>query len=90
MKKASEDSLLKEAQALKDMPNSEINYDDIPQGIIFKSSERGRFYRPKKQPVTIRLDADILEWFKRNSKKYQTAINRVLREYVENTVRKTA
>jgi uncharacterized protein (DUF4415 family) len=32
--------------------------------------------------VTIRLDADLLEWFKRREPKYQTAVNRVLREYM--------
>jgi uncharacterized protein (DUF4415 family) len=42
----------------------------------------GRFYRPKKQPVTIRLDADVVQWFKAREPSYQTALNRVLREYM--------
>lgn len=45
---------------------------------------RPELYRPLKTPVTIRLDADVLDWFKRNSggRGYQTEINRVLRLFV--------
>ena len=45
---------------------------------------RGEFYRPVKQPVTIRLDADVLSWFKQHAdgRGYQTEINRVLRTHV--------
>jgi len=37
-------------------------------------------YRPVKKPVTLRLDADVLAWFKRRGRGYQTRINRALRE----------
>jgi len=37
-------------------------------------------YRPVKKPVTVRLDADILGWFQRDGRGYQTRINRALRE----------
>lgn len=47
-----------------------------------RSGERGRFYRPVKKPVTIRLDTDVVAWFKSHGKKYQTAINKALREYI--------
>ncbi len=44
---------------------------------------RGGFYRPVKRPVTMRLDADVLEWFRsRHPDGYQTRINAVLREYI--------
>jgi len=36
-------------------------------------------YRPIKKPVTLRLDADILSWFKTQGRGYQTRINRALR-----------
>ena len=36
-------------------------------------------YRPIKRPVTLRLDADILSWFKAQGRGYQTRINRALR-----------
>ena len=38
---------------------------------------------PGKQPVTIRIDTDVLEWFKLQGKGYQTRINRLLRSYME-------
>ena len=42
-----------------------------------------------KEPTSIRLDADVLNWFKGSGKGYQTRINAVLRSYVE-TQRKAA
>jgi len=36
-------------------------------------------YRPVKKPVTVRLDADILAWFQRDGRGYQTRINQALR-----------
>jgi uncharacterized protein (DUF4415 family) len=44
---------------------------------------RGAFYRPVKKPVSLRLDADIVDWFQRQGTGYQTRINAVLRDYVE-------
>jgi uncharacterized protein (DUF4415 family) len=37
-------------------------------------------YRPVKKPVTLRLDADILAWFQRGGRGYQTRINKALRQ----------
>jgi len=42
-------------------------------------SEVGSLYRPIKKPVTLRLDADVLAWFKKKGRGYQTRMNRVLR-----------
>jgi len=42
--------------------------------------EIGRLYRPIKKPVTLRLDADVLAWFKKQGRGYQTRINRALRK----------
>jgi uncharacterized protein (DUF4415 family) len=42
-------------------------------------AEIGRLYKPIKRPVTLRLDADVLAWFKKPGRGYQTRINRVLR-----------
>src|SRR5215472_11587275 len=41
------------------------------------------FYRPLKKPVTLRLDADVLAWFKKDGKRYQTRINGALRRVME-------
>jgi len=37
------------------------------------------FYKPIKKPVTLRLDADVLDWLKKQGRGYQTRINRALR-----------
>lgn len=38
---------------------------------------------PRKAAVSLRLDADVLEWFKARGAGYQTRINAVLRAYME-------
>jgi uncharacterized protein (DUF4415 family) len=43
----------------------------------------GRFYRPKKTSVTIRLDTDVVAWLKSSGEGYQTRINRYLRELMQ-------
>jgi uncharacterized protein (DUF4415 family) len=40
-------------------------------------------YRPLKRPVTLRLDADVLAWFKKDGRRYQTRINSALRKVME-------
>ena len=43
-------------------------------------AEVGRFYKPIKRPITLRLDADVLAWFKKQGPGYQTRINLALRK----------
>jgi uncharacterized protein (DUF4415 family) len=43
----------------------------------------GKFYRPIKRPVTIRVDADVLAWLKRQGRGYQTRINKLLPDAME-------
>jgi uncharacterized protein (DUF4415 family) len=63
-----------------------IRTDLIPEGDAdWSQAKRGLFYRPVKQQITLRLDADLIDWFKTHpvlDEGYQTSINRVLREYV--------
>ena len=71
--------------ALADKPDSEINTDDIPEALDWSNAKRGLFYRPVKQQITLRLDSDVVAWFRERApggRGYQTAINSVLREYV--------
>jgi uncharacterized protein (DUF4415 family) len=68
--------------ALEARTEADIDTADIPEILDWRGSERGRFYRPVKQIVTIRLDADVLAWFKSRERKYQTAVNRALRQYM--------
>jgi len=74
-----------EIDALAALPDDQINTDDIPEVRDWSDAKRGVLYRPVKQQITLRLDADLLEWFKAHHAKdegYQTSINRALREYV--------
>lgn len=63
------------------MKDEEIDYSDIPKLGPEFFKEAIWWPGPKKQ-ITLRLDPDILRFFKRR-KRYQTTINAVLRKYVE-------
>jgi uncharacterized protein (DUF4415 family) len=72
-------------KALAALPDDQINTDDIPEVLDWSGAKRGLFYRPIKHQITLRLDADLIDWFKMHHPQdegYQTSINRVLREYV--------
>ena len=75
-----------ELRALEALEDKDIDTSDIPEitGDRWLLARKGNLYRPVKQPVTIRLDADIIEWFKErsNGRGYQTEINTALRRYV--------
>jgi uncharacterized protein (DUF4415 family) len=72
----------REIQALAAMPESKIDTSDIPElpPGAWKNAVRGKWYRPIKQSVSIRLDADVLAWLKAKGSGYQTKVNRFLRE----------
>ncbi|MGC9128254.1 MAG: BrnA antitoxin family protein [Acidithiobacillus sp.] len=65
------------------LQDSEIDYDDIPDlGPEFWAQaqvvDHGR-----KKPITIRVDQDVLEWFKSRGGRYQVLMNQVLRQYMK-------
>ena len=70
-----------ELKALGSMPDDAIDTSDIPEVVDWTGARRGLFYRPIKKQLTLRLDADVVAWFKRKGGGYQTRINRALREY---------
>ncbi|MFZ0312368.1 MAG: BrnA antitoxin family protein [Candidatus Korobacteraceae bacterium] len=71
----------RELQKLAKRPDSEIDCSDIPEIRELPSDAViGRFYRPKKTSVTIRLDSDVLAWLKALGEGYQTRINDYLRQ----------
>ena len=75
-------------ERLKTMRDEDIDYSDIPKitpemfakGVVKKG---GVFIRRVKQPVTLRVEAEVLEWFKARGKGYQTEMNAVLEAYVK-------
>ena len=72
-----------EIRALARMKSSEINLSDIPERTDWEGAVVGKFYRPIKKPLTIRIDADVLAWLKSQGKGYQTRLNSLLREAME-------
>ncbi len=72
-----------EIKTLASMPDEAIETSDIPETTDWSKAIVGKYYRPVKKQVTLRLDADMLEWFKIRGGKYQTQINQVLRRYME-------
>ncbi len=63
-------------------PERKIDTSDIPElpPDAWKHAVRGRFYRPLKEAVSLRLDADVLAWLKKDGAGYQTRVNQMLRE----------
>lgn len=72
-----------EIPALKRMKEREIDTTDIPATADWSKAMVGKFYRPIKKPLTIRLDADVIHWLKRRGRGYQTRINAILRSAME-------
>jgi uncharacterized protein (DUF4415 family) len=82
------DKQRRELQRLADRPDSQIDFSDAPEGKPRASDiQVGRFYRPIKQLVSLRVDADVLDWFRRRGKKYQTYMNEVLRREMQTNAR---
>jgi uncharacterized protein (DUF4415 family) len=79
-----------ELDRLAAMPDDTIDLSDMPEVTDWSGWTRGKFYRPVKQQLTLRLDADLVHWFKTHAKGggYQTRINQALRDYVEARARK--
>ncbi len=73
---------------MKDV-NQRAKYDDfeLEDNYDFSDGIRGRFYKPKKIPISMRLDNDILIFLKKQASEkkiaYQTLINNLLRDYMQ-------
>jgi uncharacterized protein (DUF4415 family) len=64
------------------MKDGDIDYSEIPeQGKDF--FEEAVFWPGNKQQITLRLDPDVLMFFKEQGRGYQTTINAVLRKYMQ-------
>lgn len=76
------------------MPESTIDTDDIPEASRqnMKQGYRGPQFRPIKAPITIRLDTDVIAWFKENAEngRYQSAMNQALRDFMIKAKEKSA
>ena len=82
MKKSDSKTKLKSDPGRIDaMSDEDIDYSDIPEldDDFFKNAT----FVPAKQLVTMRLDADVVSWLKRNGRGYQTRANKILRSVME-------
>ena len=74
-------------QRLTNMKDEEIDVSDIPE-ITPELWKDAKVVIPEgKKAVSIRLDEDVLRWFKKNGRGYQTHINAVLRSYMDSNHR---
>jgi uncharacterized protein (DUF4415 family) len=74
-------------------PEANIDTSDIPEVTDWSGAVRGGLFRPRKEAITIRLDADVLAWFKDHAeggRGYQSEINRALRQHVANQEKRRA
>lgn len=71
--------------AISAMRDEDINLADMPEVLGWSVAEMGKFYRPPKKSVTMRLDQDVLDWLKAYGKGYQTRVNLLLRHAMAST-----
>ena len=66
-------------RAIAAMKDEDIDFSDASPVLDWSGAEIGKFYRPTKRPVTIRLDSDVIAWLKSGGPGYQTKANWLLR-----------
>lgn len=73
-------------------PDSAIDFSDIPPLAenFWRNAVRNPFYRPIKQQLTLRLDADVVAWLRSQGKGYQTRANSLLRDAMLRALRRKA
>jgi uncharacterized protein (DUF4415 family) len=72
----------RELAALAARPDAEIDFSEMPEldEKFWRNAVRNPFYRPVKKQLTVRLDADVIAWLRRQGKGYQTRMNGLLRQ----------
>jgi uncharacterized protein (DUF4415 family) len=73
----------REIAAIAAKTDATIDFSEMPELVDWTGAEVGRFYRPVKRPVTMRLDDDVIEWLKSYGRGYQTKANLLLRHAME-------
>lgn len=70
-------------EKLKQLKDKDIDYSDIPETNEDFWADAKLVMPKKKQPISLRVDKDVLEWFKKQGSHYQSRMNAVLRAYME-------
>jgi uncharacterized protein (DUF4415 family) len=69
----------RDIRAIAAKRDEDIDFSDAPAVVDWSGAEIGKFYRPTKKPVTMRLDSDVIAWLKADGRGYQTKANGLLR-----------
>ena len=70
-------------QAQLDALSGRPDTASMPEAPAANWATARRFYRVRKEPISIRVDADVLDWLRSRHERYQVEINRILRERME-------
>ena len=80
----------RDIRAIAAKRDEDIDFSDAPPVLDWSGAEIGKFYRPRKKPVTMRLDSDIIAWLKADGPGYQTKANWLLRHAMLHFSRETS
>ena len=69
----------RDIRAIAGKRDEDIDFSDAPPVLDWSGAAIGKFYRPPKRPVTMRLDSDVIAWLKTDGRGYQTKANWLLR-----------
>jgi len=75
----------REIAAVATKKDTDVDLSDMPEVLDWSDAKIGKFFRPAKRPVTMRLDADVVEWLKGYGPGYQTKENMLLRHAMVST-----
>jgi uncharacterized protein (DUF4415 family) len=75
----------REIAAIAAKKDEEIDLSEMPEIVDWSGAEVGKFYRPPKRSVTMRVDADVIEWLKSYGPGYQSRANMLLRHAMSST-----
>ena len=70
-------------QAQLDALDGNPDTSGVPEAAVANWSTARRSYRIRKEPISIRIDADVLDWLRSRHERYQVEINRILRERMD-------
>jgi uncharacterized protein (DUF4415 family) len=80
---AKEPAIKSDLDRIDKLRDEDIDYSDIPELGDDMFAKPLAPWPPKKETITIRVDSDVLGWFKRQGTGYQTRMNQVLRRYMD-------
>jgi uncharacterized protein (DUF4415 family) len=80
----------RDIKAIAARSDEDIDFSDAPPVSDWSRAEVGKFYRPKKKPITMRLDSDVIAWLKADGRGYQTKANQLLRSAMEQFAKEAA